>query len=282
MVSAQGSKLKFLQDFQSTTRPAFFMNSGILKKSIPLDPVTKECSRVPVNKFSWVKKIFLVFYYYFISLIFNILIKDDSIRAKVQGILIKLIGLFFKKLLDLTIFLLKFIKDCHQYYQLRKFKNHKKIEDFENLASQGSQRRKNKVTHVITGCLHWFTGTRSSSNKDDEDIRIGDLLTNGLGTTFQKDLCKNWKEDNLWCMTKYKPVDKKVRPVNQPMPQSINPPLQRPPLSRDPYKTPLTPWPPDFQPTAKITEERLGVVNFGPEGWLLPEEVKLFRHLIIL
>jgi len=42
------------------------------------------------------------------------------------------------------------------------------------------------------------------------------------------------------------------------------------------------PWPPDFQPTAKITEERLGVVNFGPEGWLLPEEVKLFRHLIIL
>jgi hypothetical protein len=83
-------------------------------------------------------------------------------------------------------------------------------------------------------------------------------------------------------MTKYKPVGKKVRPVNQAMPQSINPPLQRPPLSRDPYKTPLTPHPPEFQPTWKITQERLGVISFGPEGWLQPEELKLFKHIIVL
>ena len=64
-----------------------------------------------------------------------------------------------------------------------------------------------------------------------------------------------------WHCAKYKPLGKKVRPVNQPMPQSIKPPLQRPPLSRDPYKTPLTPNPPKFQPTWKITEESLGVIS---------------------
>ena len=99
---------------------------------------------------------------------------------------------------------------------------------------------------------------------------------------FQEDLCRHWKEGTLWCMTKYKPVAKKVRPVNQPIPQALNPPLQRPSLSRDPYKTPLTPWPPDFQPTAKITEERLKVINFGPKGWLWEEEMKLFLHIIVL
>ncbi|KAA1087385.1 hypothetical protein PGT21_030412 [Puccinia graminis f. sp. tritici] len=113
------------------------------------------------------------------------------------------------------------------------------------LKNKPTCKRKNHTNIVVT--VH-----------QDEDIRINSLLVDGLGTTVQKDMCSNWKDDNLWCMTKYKPVAKKVRPVNQAMPQSINPPLQRPPLSRDPYKTPLTPNPPPFQPTSKITEERLG------------------------
>ena len=66
------------------------------------------------------------------------------------------------------------------------------------------------------------------------------------------------------------------------MPQDINPPLQRPPLSRDPYLTPLTPYPPEFTPTLKVTEERLKVINFGPDGWLSSEELKLFKHIITL
>ncbi|EHS63006.1 uncharacterized protein PGTG_21298 [Puccinia graminis f. sp. tritici CRL 75-36-700-3] len=56
---------------------------------------------------------------------------------------------------------------------------------------------------------------------------------------------------------KYKGVARKIRPVNQPMPQDLNPPLERPPLSRDPYKTPLTPFPPTFQETSRVTEKRL-------------------------
>jgi hypothetical protein len=124
---------------------------------------------------------------------------------------------------------------------------------------------KNRTFQLISNKFSsWTAGTFHL----DEDIRISNLLAKGLGARIQDNLCKNWKEDNLWCMTKYKPVGKKVRPVNQAMPQSINPPLQRPPLSRDPYKTPLTPHPPEFQPTWKITEECLGVISFGPEGWL--------------
>ena len=83
-------------------------------------------------------------------------------------------------------------------------------------------------------------------------------------------------------MTKYKPVAKKVKPINEAIPQLLNPPLRRPALSRDPFKTPLTPNPPEFQPTKKVTEERLKVVNFGPEGWLSKEELKLFKYLIVL
>ncbi|PLW23529.1 hypothetical protein PCANC_28260, partial [Puccinia coronata f. sp. avenae] len=76
--------------------------------------------------------------------------------------------------------------------------------------------------------------------------------------------------ETLWCMTKYKPVAKKVRPVNQAMPQSINPPLQRPPLTRNPYQTPLTPHPPDFTPTWKVTEG--GLIAARPKGVRTPPQ----------
>ena len=81
---------------------------------------------------------------------------------------------------------------------------------------------------------------------------------------------------------KYKGVDKNIRPVNQPMPQGLNPPLERPPLSRDPYQTPLTPFPPEFKETKKITAKRLESVNFGPPGWLTNEELNLLKYVIIL
>jgi hypothetical protein len=90
-------------------------------------------------------------------------------------------------------------------------------------------------------------------------------------------------QHQLECLAaKYKSTTKKVKPVNQPMPLSLNPPLSRPPLSRDPYNTPLTPNPPSFQPTSKVTEERLKLINFGPTGWLSDEELNLFYYVITL
>ncbi|MBW0544922.1 hypothetical protein O181_084637 [Austropuccinia psidii MF-1] len=73
--------------------------------------------------------------------------------------------------------------------------------------------------------------------------------------------------DHQILAAKYKSVLKKVRPVNEPMPQDLNPPLERPPLERDPYETPLSPNPPIFQETFKVTHKRLQAVKFGPPGW---------------
>ncbi|MBW0575742.1 hypothetical protein O181_115457 [Austropuccinia psidii MF-1] len=61
------------------------------------------------------------------------------------------------------------------------------------------------------------------------------------------------------------------------MPQDLNPPL-----SRDPYETPLSPKTPIFQETFNITHERLQAVNFGPPGWLSNEEINLLRNVITL
>ncbi|MBW0588438.1 hypothetical protein O181_128153 [Austropuccinia psidii MF-1] len=66
------------------------------------------------------------------------------------------------------------------------------------------------------------------------------------------------------------------------MPQDINPPLGRPPLSRDPYNTPLSPKPPKFMVTSKITQERFELINFGPPGWLSEEERSLLMSVIVL
>jgi hypothetical protein len=66
------------------------------------------------------------------------------------------------------------------------------------------------------------------------------------------------------------------------MPLSLNPPLSRPPLSRNPYTTPLTPHPPEFQPKNKITSERISLISFGPPGCLSKEELKLMYYIITL
>ncbi|MBW0522153.1 hypothetical protein O181_061868 [Austropuccinia psidii MF-1] len=76
---------------------------------------------------------------------------------------------------------------------------------------------------------------------------------------------------------KDKSVLKKVRPVNEPMPQDLNPPL-----SRDSYETLLSPNPPIFQETFKVAHERLQEVNFDPPGWLSYEEINLLKKFITL
>ena len=118
---------------------------------------------------------------------------------------------------------------------------------------------------------------------DEEEKKTVVFMEQGLSMEEQKKICEEWKNGGVLCMaTKYKPVAKKVRPVNEAMPQHINPPLQRPALSRDPYDTPLTMHPPEFKETAKVTSKRLEMVNFGPEGWLSEEEKKLILQVIVL
>ncbi|MBW0588596.1 hypothetical protein O181_128311 [Austropuccinia psidii MF-1] len=81
---------------------------------------------------------------------------------------------------------------------------------------------------------------------------------------------------------KYRSVLKKVGPVNEAMPQDLNPPLERPDLSRDPYETPLSPNAPLFIETLKATEEKISMINFEPSGWLSEEETNLLKNVILL
>ena len=52
----------------------------------------------------------------------------------------------------------------------------------------------------------------------------------------------------------------------------------------DPLATllPLTPRPPDFIPTKKLTAERLEFMHINADGFLWPEEEKLFAHILKL
>ena len=95
---------------------------------------------------------------------------------------------------------------------------------------------RNAIATLPHGVFKTNLATVEVTPQHEEKNELTQLLANGLGVSFQQGLCQSWKDGSLWCMTKYKPVAKKVRPVNQPIPQLLNPPLQRPPLSRDPYK----------------------------------------------
>lgn len=81
--------------------------------------------------------------------------------------------------------------------------------------------------------------------------------------------------------TAYKRVDRKVRPVPGIFPEDAKVIRQIP---EDPLLTlpPLSPNPPDFQPTVKMTYDRIKAFNLDADDFLWPEEVKLFQHIILL
>lgn len=85
------------------------------------------------------------------------------------------------------------------------------------------------------------------------------------------------------CNTKYKPVAKKTKPLNRPLPAKYSKQTYfRPALSRDPYTTPLLTHPPEFTYTAKLTRERIEAMHFGPDGWLNDHERNLILHVLQL
>lgn len=76
----------------------------------------------------------------------------------------------------------------------------------------------------------------------------------------------------------YKPVAKKIRPVPALYPEDARTIRKFPedPLLSMPI---LSPNPPEFIPTPKLTEERLQVLNINSTGFLWPEEAKLFAQI---
>jgi hypothetical protein len=170
------------------------MNSGVLTKGLQVEPLTTINPRMPAEQMIWVIKISAIISWIYLVFLKIVFISNFYSLSISEGIISK----------------------TYQYTQ-------EKIKNREKLA-----KTKNRTFQLISNkCSRWKPEVKAK----DEDIRTSNPLTSGLGVRFQEELCKNWREDNLWCMTKYKPVGKNVQPVNQAMPQSINPPLQSPPLS---------------------------------------------------
>jgi hypothetical protein len=82
-------------------------------------------------------------------------------------------------------------------------------------------------------------------------------------------------------LTAYKRVDKKINPVPGTFPEDARVTRK---LPYDPLSTlpPLSMIPPDFIPTERLTSERLKILKINNEGFLWPEEERLFTHIFSL
>ena len=82
-------------------------------------------------------------------------------------------------------------------------------------------------------------------------------------------------------LTAYKRVDKKVKPVPAIYPQHAR--VQRQ-IPEDPLLSlpPLSTNPPEFKPMERISNEGMDELKINEDGSLLPEEVKLFKHIMVL
>ncbi|KAJ7221230.1 hypothetical protein B0H12DRAFT_1031520, partial [Mycena haematopus] len=85
----------------------------------------------------------------------------------------------------------------------------------------------------------------------------------------------------LQSFTMYKRVDKKIRPVST----TFSPDYEvRRSIPRDPMDTlpELTACPPPFSPTKRLSHERLTSLALNSQGFLSPEEEKLFVRVMEL
>ena len=80
--------------------------------------------------------------------------------------------------------------------------------------------------------------------------------------------------------TAYKPVDRRVRPISGIFPQEA---LVRRTFPHDPLEglPILSKNPPEFVPTKKLTHERLESMRINSQGFLWPEEEKLFTQVLV-
>jgi hypothetical protein len=78
---------------------------------------------------------------------------------------------------------------------------------------------------------------------------------------------------------KYKAVDKKVKPVPGTVPDSACVVQQIP---EDPFLTLplLSTDPPEFEPTTKITVERMAMLGIDANTELWPKEKRFFKHVM--
>ncbi|KIJ12510.1 hypothetical protein PAXINDRAFT_82849 [Paxillus involutus ATCC 200175] len=88
-------------------------------------------------------------------------------------------------------------------------------------------------------------------------------------------------QDRAYCFKVYKPVDYKVKSVPGIFPQETAVVCQFPcgPLESLP---PLTLHPSSFISSKKVTKHHIDEIQVNKQGFLWPEEEKLFQHILLL
>jgi len=115
---------------------------------------------------------------------------------------------------------------------------------------------------------------------EDEEEEEEEQEVHGTGN-FTINTQQDQQTYKVFAGRKYKKVDVRVRPVPGVFPQEATVRRQFP---NDPLANllPLPRQPPEFIPTAKITEERMKAIGINSQGFLWPEEEKLFQQIILL
>ncbi|TFY52602.1 hypothetical protein EVJ58_g9918, partial [Rhodofomes roseus] len=105
-----------------------------------------------------------------------------------------------------------------------------------------------------------------------------DALARALELDADEELLAFYGNDVL---AAYKRVDRRVKPVPGVFPEDARVEQRFP---EDPLASlaPLTMHPPDFKPGKRLTRERLDEININSQGFLWPEEEKLFEHILRL
>ena len=115
----------------------------------------------------------------------------------------------------------------------------------------------------------------------DFDLNPSTTLEEGDEIIFGVDPGMPLSQNSADIFTMYNQVDKKVKPVSASYPEDCY--VQRC-IPEDPLATlkPLTPHPPEFIPTKKISRERMKILNVNSKGFLSSEEEKLFQQIMVL
>jgi hypothetical protein len=112
----------------------------------------------------------------------------------------------------------------------------------------------------------------SLEDYDEGDILI--VMTDAQNSNLQPEV-------DYKAFTMRKRVAQKVKPVSSTVPEELR---VRRTIPRDPLATlePLPRLPPEFVPTQRLTQERIDELKVNYNGFLQPEEEKLFKHILIL
>ena len=153
---------------------------------------------------------------------------------------------------------------------------------YNDLTEEGDDTMEYEITNSDFKCDKYKEVRTIDS--DDEDLKYYSLEE----YPFEEgDIVIEFSEEEpieaqeiLESYTMYKRVDKKVKPVPGVFPEESR--VQRK-VPKDPMLTlpKLPTHPPEFEPSERLTKERMEELNVNKDGFLWPEEEKLFKYILV-